>query len=154
MYTKDDLKPLDVDKHIIENQELYFGSNGATAPAICSRIAEGALILGSQDINILNRADWWFITSDMDWLNASNESKINSQSAFHGISPFPEAGINSCRFEYFASVFSSALIVADANGVNLIKGKETELTEFRQLEKSISRYERILGFKFQRVIQK
>lgn len=35
MYTKENLEPLDVEKHVIENQNMYFGSLGATAPSIC-----------------------------------------------------------------------------------------------------------------------
>jgi hypothetical protein len=106
VYTKDDLKPLNVERHTVKNQHLYFGSAGATAPAICSRIVEGALILGSQNVNIFQEGDWSLIVSDVDWLSAKSDSKSSPKNAFSGLFPFPEAGINCCRFEYFASSIS------------------------------------------------
>ncbi|NRA76755.1 MAG: hypothetical protein HRU18_00990 [Pseudoalteromonas sp.] len=152
MYTKENLEPLDVEKHVIENQNMYFGSLGATAPSICSQIVEGALILGSNNVSILNNGDWSCIVSDFDWLNANGESNLNSQNAFSGMFPFPEAGINSCRFEYFAYVFSSALVIANEHDVKMIKGDSSDLEEFTQLTSTISSFKRILGFKFISVI--
>ncbi len=66
--------------------------------------------------------------------------------------PFPEAGINSCRFEYFAYVSSSALVIANEHDVKMIKGDSSDLEEFTQLTITISSFKRILGFNFISVI--
>jgi hypothetical protein len=149
MFTKDDLKPLDVKAHVLRAQHLYFDESGATANKICIGIAEGAKILGSTDVAIFTKNGWSVVASNHDWLNQSNLSNANQTNLFKGIHGFPEAGINSVRSEYFSYVFSSALCLWSSGEVETIKG---DCESLRELSDELHSFKKALGFKFEKVI--
>jgi hypothetical protein len=148
LYSEKDLKSLDVKKHVIKRQDMYFGTKGASAEKICSGIAEGALILGCTHTEIVKLNDWWIIAGDKDWLKLDNQSKINENNAFNGLCPFPEYGINAIRTEYFSNVFSSSLATWDGEKAAAIKGN---INDFLSVIADYRKYKRILGFKFEHV---
>jgi len=148
LYSEKYLKPLDVKKHVIKRQDMYFGSKGASAEKICSAIAEGALILGCTHTEIAKLKDWWIVAGDKDWLKLDNHSKTNESNVFEGLCPFPEYGINAIRTEYFSNVFSSSLVTWDREKAAVIKGN---FNDFLSVIADYKKYKRIIGFKFEHV---
>jgi len=148
MYSKDDIKTLNSEKYVIENQKIFFGSRGANPESICSGIVEGALILGCINTNIVRIGSWWIISSSDDWLSAPNILNIDYNNVFKALNAFPEAGQNSHRNEFLAFVFSSALVTSDEKETIQLKGNKDDFVAFKNAIREYEKSKRILGFRF------
>ncbi len=51
-YRVEDIVPINIKDHLVENQEMYFGSKEANPEEISSSICKGAIILGANKVLI------------------------------------------------------------------------------------------------------
>lgn len=149
LYHPDEIKTLSGLEIVRKRPELYLGSNGPTPESICSKILEGALILGSKFAVARCIDDWWFVASEIDWMSPKYCGKSEISELFTSLASFPEAGVNAIRAEVFTSAFSSVLIIGGTSGKLVLKGKKSEVLEFDRLVELIQPNTRVLGFKFE-----
>ncbi len=152
MYSDSDIKIIKGDDQILNHQDKYFGTKEANPEAICSGIAQGAMLLGCEDVSIQKFDNWWLVSGEVDWLKRPNQLHINETEVFSSLSAFPEAGDNWFRSEYLAVVFSSALVTFDGNSPQVIKGSSLELAQFNKLTSKLKSKNRIVGFVFAKSI--
>ena len=136
------------EKLIPARQEMFFGSRSANPEDICSSISHGALVLGAKSCSVQRFDDWWFVSSEDDWINATNKLGINESNIFNGLHAFPEAGQNWHRSEVMSFLFSSALATHSKSTSNLIKGTGHDFNEFNAHLKKVRHFCRVIGFKF------
>jgi hypothetical protein len=148
MYTTYDIKPIDFKNHLSENEQMYFGSRGANPHSITCHIAETVLVLGGINVTVENIEEWWFISSNTDWLNTPNAINTNGTNVFESLRGFPEGGQNNYRGEILAMYFSSALAITTQSETRLVKGSETEFNTYKKLVERLKITENVLGFKF------
>lgn len=148
MYKQSDIKSLSWQEHVIQRSNLYFGTNGPCPKVISANIAEGALILGAESVEIKKVAKFWCICANFDWLNAKNENGVYGAKIFNQFCPFQEAGSNSIRFECMAFLFSKTLILLSKNDVTLIKGTEDDLELFTNTLSQLKYNEVVIAFEF------
>ena len=148
MYKKEDIKPIDVDKHLQKNPKMYFGPKGASEEGIFKILKETAKILGANDIHKSNVGDLCCIGADLDWLSVDNEYGLNETNVFDRIWPFPEAGVNSARIEAIARVYSSVLVSAREDRITIHKGVINKNQE-AEINKLLKKHERIICFKYE-----
>ena len=147
-YSANDLKPLNVDEHIIKAQNMYFGSGGATAERICANIMEGALFLGSEEILTKVVGEWHCICGTPDWFFLADIPYKDPTLLIKEICGFPEAGVNHFRFEVMVRVFSKRAF-SYANGeVENISGVPLAEEELNKIIGLIGNWGRIIAFQF------
>lgn len=152
IYSRKDIEVIDVGKHLVEKQEMYFGSRGANPESICTSIAEGALILGANETNIKEKDGWWFVSADLDWLNVSSEVQVNETTAFDTIHAFPEGGVNWFRSEVMAKVFSDCCFTNSSGEPVLITGKLPNANKVAELCSYTGGWARTIAFKFKKKV--
>lgn len=101
-----DLKVIKVKEGIPRIQHLYFGEGGATGKNISEAIEECARLLGAGKTKIDVREGWFFVCADVNWLFNSVHKVDGIEDVFKNPFPFPEVGVNSCRMEVMARIFS------------------------------------------------
>lgn len=148
MYSKDDIKPIDFKKHLASNEKMYFGSRGENPHSITSHIAEAALILGRSNAHIDHIGEWWFVSSEADWLKAENAIDTNDINVFESLRGFPEGGENNYRGEIMAMYFSSALVTSCNSEIRQLKGSDSDLMNYSEIVDKLQNTHRVLGFKF------
>ena len=152
MYSDSDIKIIKGDDHILNHQGNYFGSKKANPEAICSGIAQAAMLLGCVDVAVQKFDNWWLVSGEVDWLKQPNQIQITDTEVFTSLRAFPEAGDNWFRSEYLAVVFSSALVTFDGNSSKVIKGNKSNLMQFNKLTSELESKKRIIGFIFEKSI--
>lgn len=152
IYTHNDIKIIQVEEHLVERQEMYFGSRGANPEAICTSIAEGALILGAKETNIKEKDGWWFISADLDWLKVTSSAQVNETTAFDTTHAFPEGGINWFRSEVMAKVFSDSCFTYAGGEPVLISGDLPDASKIKELHEYSGAWARTIAFKFHKKI--
>ncbi len=144
-----ELTAMDMDEHLINRQEMYFGTSGATPEKIAASIASDALILGCTSVHVWNCDGWWLIAGDLDWLNAPNRSKFTDLNAFEAPWALPEAG----QFQHLSAVMARAFAVATATrcgeNLRLVKGTSDDLQQFIRVSVDAPQCNRVIGFRFQ-----
>lgn len=147
-YTADDILNVDIEKHLLQNQEMYFGSRGANPEHIAASIAEGALILGARRTLVTERDGFWYICADLDWLEVPTVDGVNEELIFRTIWAFPEAGVNWHRSEVFARVFADQTFSVAGNNVHRIKGDLLDGEEIVKQAAALGDWKRVIGFRF------
>lgn len=148
-FLENKLEPLDVDKHLVKRQNMYFGSDGATAERICTNIAEGALILGAVKVQIQKVGDWHLICGSPDWFGVTEIPFRGSSDLFEHVCGFPEAGVNSCRFEVMVRIFSRRVFLFGEGKLEAISGVPLESNELKKILHKAGEWSRIIGFQFE-----
>jgi len=148
MYSESDIKIIKGDEHILKHQDKYFGTKRATPEAICSAIAQGAMLLGCKEVIIKKLGNWHVIAAESDWLTHPNLLHIGERDVFDSLNAFPEAGDNWFRSEYMAKLFSSVLITFDGATYEMLKGSNSQLKDFEKVTSKLTSHKRILGFIF------
>ncbi|MEU6384123.1 hypothetical protein ABZ847_11200 [Streptomyces bauhiniae] len=118
-YHPDDIAQLDTTSYLRKRESQFFRSGAYDAVELAGMIATEALTLGAATVQIQSEGDWLIVTADKDWLEPYG------QEAFHAITPFPEAGVNSMLAEVLAVAFSAAAITVTRAGSTVIKGEGT-----------------------------
>ena len=147
-YSAADIKTIDVDSHVVKNQGMYFGVDEASAEQICSNIMQGALILGIEKVQTQKIGNWNFICGSPDWFNISEIPFKPKSELFKGICAFPEAGVNSCRFEVMVRIFSKRAFSYSGKVIETISGNPIEKVELQEYLSKLGEWERIIGFQF------
>ena len=147
-HNAEDIKVINAEEHVIQRQEMYFGSRGANPESICSAIAEGALILGAKEINIKEYKGWWLVSSDVDWLNLPSKIKSDEKLLFEKLYGFPEAGVNWHRSEIMAKIFSECCFTVLNNELSLVSGELPESNLLNKLKEFSAKWQRSIVFKF------
>jgi len=147
-YSSEDIKVVDVDKHILKNQEMYFGQSGANAEYICANIMEGALIIGAAKVQTKLIDGWHVICGSPDWFGMVDVPYKNEHRLFTGICAFPEAGVNSCRFEVMVRIFSEKAFSLAGGKVENISQKQPSDQEIENIQLKSGKWDRIIAFKF------
>ncbi|MGW5046308.1 hypothetical protein [Streptomyces griseoluteus] len=98
-------------------ESRFFRSGVYDAVELAGMIATEALTLGAETVQIRSEGDWLIVTADKDWLEPYG------QEAFHAITPFPEAGVNSMLAEVLAVAFSAAATTVTHAGSTVLKGE-------------------------------
>ena len=147
-YTAEDIPKVDIEKHLLRNQEMYFGSRGASAEHIATSIAEGALILGARRTQVTEHDGWWFVCADLDWLGISTVDGVDEESVFRTTWGFPEAGANWHRSEVFARVFADQAFSVSEKNVYRVKGDRPDHQTIVQKVEALGDWKRVIGFHF------
>ena len=147
-YKPEDIKPINVEEHVIKRQEMYFGTRGANPESISCSIAEGALILGAKETHIKEYKGWWLVSADVDWLNLASIIETDEKTIFERFSGFPEAGDNWYRSEIMARVFSECCLTFKAQQLSLIFGQLPEPNVLNELKQLCDKWQRSIVFKF------
>ncbi|MCW8880423.1 MAG: hypothetical protein OQJ89_09615 [Kangiellaceae bacterium] len=147
-FSAHEIKPLDVDRHIIKNQDMYFGHEGANAKRICANILESALILGTDKILVQMLNDWYLICGSPDWFDLAEIPFRKKSDLFKHICAFSEAGVNSCRFEVMVRVFSSRAFSFAGGVLETVSGEPLEGYELDHILSKTGDWSRIIGFQF------
>lgn len=147
-YSADDIKVVDVDKHILKNQEMYFGQDGANPERICANVMEGALIIGANKVQTEIIDEWHVICGTPDWFGMVDIPFKDQGKLFTEICGFPEAGVNSCRFEVMVRIFSEKAFSIAGGKVEVISQKEPSTLEIENIQNKSGKWERIIAFKF------
>jgi len=116
-YHPDDIAQPDVMGHLQRNESQLFRSGTYDAIELAGMIASEALILGAENVHIQSAGEWLTVTADKDWLARYGHE------AFHAITPFPEAGVNSMLAEVLAVAFSAGVATATHGGSEVVKGE-------------------------------
>ncbi|MEV8045927.1 hypothetical protein ACF06D_06240 [Streptomyces griseoluteus] len=116
MYHPDDIAELETVSYLRRRESQFFRSGAYDAVELAGMIATEALTLGAETVRIRSEGDWLIVTADKDWLEPYG------QEAFHAITPFPEAGVNSMLAEVLAVAFSAAAITVTRAGSTVLKG--------------------------------
>jgi hypothetical protein len=149
MYTPDDIEILNAKDVIKKRPKMYFGSRGINAESICSYVSEGALILGAKNVDIAVENEWYFISSDLDWMSVETQiAEVNEDSLFDNIFGFPEMGVNCFRWEALTHYFSDATFTTSNGETKTILGSESDRLDYLSYIESIGKRGRIIGFKF------
>lgn len=147
-YSTNQIPKVNVEKHLVKQQQMYFGSCGANPVGISSSIAEGALILGAGSTLVTRRSDWWFVCADVDWLLVPTTSGLDDKTVFETVWAFPEAGLNSIRSEVFARVFSDQAYSLSERDLHRVKGDFPDDQTILANAKTLGDWKRIIGFRF------
>ncbi|MGW3958085.1 hypothetical protein ACWEKM_46200 [Streptomyces sp. NPDC004752] len=115
-YHPDDITQIDVMGYLRKNESCFFRSGAYDAVELAGMIATEAVTLGAEKVHIQSDGEWLTVSADRDWL-VTRECE-----AFHAVTPFPEAGVNSMLAEVLAFAFSAGVTTATCNGVKVIKG--------------------------------
>ena len=143
-----DLKVIKVEDGIPRIQHLYFGEGGATGKKVSEAIEECARLLGAGKTKIDVKAGWYFICADVDWLFNSVHKVNGIEDIFKNPFPFPEAGVNSCRMEVMARIFSEKAYTIGHGKMYPIKGEPVSSNTLDKHLTSLGDWKRIVAFKF------
>jgi len=151
MYSENDIKVTNVKDNIKKRPEMFFGSRGINPEAICTVVAEGALILGAAKTEIQHFGEWWFICADVDWMIVDTKiEEANEINLFERTFGFPEMGVNNCRWEAFTNFFSDATLTTTTSGTRQVSGDDADKEEYISVLNQLGEYRRVIGFKFNR----
>jgi hypothetical protein len=110
--------------HIRENRTQYLrGADRPSGEYLSEAIASTLIWLGATPFTVRVERGWWIITSEIDWLRASDGIDL---SVFSRIVPLPKAGPNSMRGEVLLSAFADAVLTVDGNGLHWIVAEGRE----------------------------
>ncbi|WP_460110072.1 hypothetical protein [Streptomyces sp. YKOK-J1] len=121
-YHPDDITELDTVNYLRRGESQFFRSGAYDAVELAGMIATEALTLGAKIVQVQPERDWLIVTADMDWLEPYGRE------AFHTITPFPEAGVNSMLAEVLAVAFSAGAMTITPAGSTVIKGEGAPLS--------------------------
>jgi hypothetical protein len=147
-YTEDDIKLTKLEDLLSRKPEMFFGSRGPNPEHITTAIAQGALILGANKIQIENKEGWYLICADVDWLKTPSIKEVNEISVFENIWAFPEAGQNWHRSEVMTRVYSEGAFSISGEEVYEIKPTIPPINTIKEMVSSFKEWSRIIGFKF------
>lgn len=149
-YKPEDIKPLNIDKHLANYPQLYFGPDGASESGVVNIISETAKLLGARTIHVTDIGNLKCIGADLDWLRLENDYGLNEDNIFDCMWPFPEAGVNSARIEIIARVYASILVSARMGKLTVHKGHISQEQE-EEILALANTCKRLICFKYQDV---
>ncbi len=80
----------------------------------------GAQAVGASDVELIRCEAWSVLGSTHDWFRG-RRFPLDDDTAFEQARAFPELGANAVPGEFVAGAFANGVLVADVNGVRLIR---------------------------------
>ncbi len=149
-YRVEDIVPINIKDHLVENQEMYFGSKEANPEEISSSICKGAIILGANKVLIDSYKGWHYICGNIDWFKVKTIDKVNENNIFKTVWDFPEAGLNFFRWEVMSRIFSEATFSCSDNRITHTFGNIPKDFDLLKHIEFLGKWKRIIGFKFKK----
>jgi hypothetical protein len=89
---------------IRSHPELFF-PDGIPDPLVCTQCVVGEIIAsGGTDISIRRAAEWWLVTSAIDWFMNLDLSLL-----FQQFIPLPQLARNASRFEVVVAAYAASV---------------------------------------------
>lgn len=116
MYRPEDIFRVTAFDHVLRNQERFFRGGVYTPQELAGLISLEPLLLGASELSVVSSDGWISVYADVDWLDGLAE-------VFDRLVPLPVVGPNSVTSEYLAVVFSSGVVSATMDNMQIIKGE-------------------------------
>ena len=113
------LQVVDAIAFVTQHPQMFFSEGKVDALRLVSCVMFDVLELGKGECRIVHRDDWWFVTSDIDWL----AHDLPVAELFQRIVPAPQHGVNAMRAEVLVRAFAADVFVASGEHAGVLAGE-------------------------------
>jgi hypothetical protein len=113
------MQKLDAIQWVKNSQIRFFPDGQIDVLRLLAYVMADVIGLGGGDCHITRRSDWWFVSSDVDWLT---HPSIPVPQLFSRVVPAPAHGEHSMRAEVLVAAYAEDVYTMTATEAHVIKG--------------------------------
>jgi hypothetical protein len=104
--------------------EQFFPIGRIDAIVLLAYIMTDVIELGQGECHISSKDGWWFVSSDVDWLQ---HPSLSINELFANVVPAPAHGLHSLRAEVLVNAFATDVFIWSHECKTIIKGESPNL---------------------------
>jgi len=105
---------------VIARPTQFFRSSKPDAVGLLAYVMADVLLLGGGEFRVGSRENWWFASSNTDWMK---DNRFGTEELFSRVIADPRLGEHSMRAEILLNAFASDVVAAAPGQSLLVKGQ-------------------------------
>jgi hypothetical protein len=123
IYTKEDIKIINPDEHVLNNPSMYWGTTNPSSIDFINGVKNQLKYLNDKKIKTLNVNGWYIIGSKFDWIQSGLVNGKSEDDLFNSMCGYSDSkGATGVRVENLIRIYIDHVLLWRNNKINQIKG--------------------------------